>query len=884
VRTVQTRAANADQHARNDKRDALAAQKAKQAAQRCANNADQHARNTNQDARASQTRAANAQARADDADQHALAAQIHTANAVEVARAAEKKAANADQHARNAKRDAMNAVERLNSAVSESDDRVKALGKARTAHASLEEVPAASAVLEALDEEALTTLASVPEWPVIGSVDATVDELINAVVGDHSAQPPDGLTRASSTKLSENERRTRDDMPFYYVLNPPRHGKSLLLDRIAQRSIRKGVAVIGVTYNGAFPVADWEHQSAAAAVCGLRVRMLFAAAGARSPAMWKTCEKIALRLDPPVATLRQMMKDKRLLVLVDEITKLTDQLSPTDQLSLWQEMFKMQQCGCRFIMTGFNASPMKSFQSSGYAWVQRALQQCEPDEAGKLGRVLYHVHGRLRHPFPHFIYEVCKATPGLLGTLLWATKTEGPAQSLSVFHECIPWVGHLLSNAHTLWPLVRNVFVESDQVTAMKEAEAAELTVRLTDKTPELSPFAVAIIVDRLQTQATHVEEVKSMHTHASDALLQVLSACIDCCRRRGVRGTAGDVQLSQAQREAVDAVCGARAPAPQEPSGTAMTSGKPFEDFTAQAIALQLMTSAAHKERPVQASAAVRLFGNVQHMRNKQREQPVVHVYFLETRRRICALIGALPYRLFPCGFELLHTAPTIKETKGTLKATPPAAVPPPIVNVQPSQQMLPSCFNQPATCDPFLAEHGVHLLPGAFDVNQEPALSKALTAMFASDVSSPELSGVSQPMLKCARSARALQELIVTHRENRSHFVLVPTDDSNPLCDVISVCFESQTKVHVCLVECRDRRQIKLDDWVQKPLLLGRCVTALPYLVESLLERYEIDVTVHLVVAGRCGDSATLADIEQALMPATPVQPAADDDDEDQ
>ena len=63
-------------------------------------------------------------------------------------------------------------------------------------------------------------------------------------------------------------------------------------------------------------------------------------------------------------------------------------------------------------MTGFHAEPSRGLVASSYAVVVRSLPQCEPIDARIAGLLLHRMLGGAQ--FPHFLYEICKATPGLL--------------------------------------------------------------------------------------------------------------------------------------------------------------------------------------------------------------------------------------------------------------------------------------------------------------------------------------------------------------------------------------------------------------------------------------------------------------------------------------
>jgi hypothetical protein len=765
---------------------------------------------------------------ADAAQQDARAAREDARAAREDARAALEDADAAQTRADAAREDADAAQTRADAAQKRADDANK---RANTA-------------ADALDSftEATSTLAAAPAWPVVGNVTKLAPALADKVLRDCAGN--------------------RDELPFYYVMNPPRHGKSLLLDRIATECNAHGAGVVGVTYNGAFPVAEWEHQSAKHAIDGLRVRIMFASAGVSRPCNWNQWDLLAPKLSGS-RMLEKMLTtapNTRLVVLVDEITNLTDKLSRDQRKALWEAMFNMMVSGFRFVMTGFNPSPAKSLQTSSFTWSTQSLEQCEPDVGKELGQILFHAHARLGAPFPHFAYEVCKSTPGLLGTLLWSMQTHGPIPCELSKIRSIPWVGVLHDNAEKYWQRVYDVFVSEKPQAAMAAAETDELTVRR-GACPELSPFAVAVVVEAMSETAVPA---------TCRAVFGVLKSCIAHCRRRTVR-TSLQVTVPVVHEQSIAAICDRNAVAEStQPLTESEPSGSVFEMFTADAIALRMMSTVAEPDVAVEASKAVKVLPLTD-------ELLFAHVYFLETRERIVNLIGALPYRLFPCGFELLCTTKP-RDGKSPASSTSPC------VEMKLSRHPLPSAYTTQAESDPFIRKgHLVEVFPGTFPTTNESKtdLNKALE-------SKPDNGGsVSRDMVRCASSARALRQLILDRMGTRANFVLVPSQSNNPLCDVIAVSFEpEEASVHVSLVECRDRRHMSMEDWVAIPLALGSRLTAIPYLVRTLKEN-GIDTTVHLILAGRCESTATLDRIERALAAggtvATGAASAAAPDDEE-
>ncbi|RYG65370.1 hypothetical protein EON64_12045 [archaeon] len=94
-----------------------------------------------------------------------------------------------------------------------------------------------------------------PDWSFAGNLKAKSDEIMELV----SCTVETGLG-------------PKDDLPLIYISNPPRHGKSLLLDSLFQED--PAVCVLNATYNAGTFHREEEWSSPEGAVCGLLVRLL----------------------------------------------------------------------------------------------------------------------------------------------------------------------------------------------------------------------------------------------------------------------------------------------------------------------------------------------------------------------------------------------------------------------------------------------------------------------------------------------------------------------------------------------------------------------------------------------------------------------------------
>ena len=166
-------------------------------------------------------------------------------------------------------------------------------------------------------------LAFMPKWPLIGDiceVVADIEDLLTTPLGQRAAEA-DSVTKCKydgpAVTNHRNQFFCRDDLPFVYVVNPPRHGKSLLLDLLADGS--RPVAVI--SYNGVDPPRPWEVVSCDAAWLGFQTRLIWALVGGnpckRDAASWRDVMPI------PWSSVACHLPEG-LIVLVDEFSNFTD--------------------------------------------------------------------------------------------------------------------------------------------------------------------------------------------------------------------------------------------------------------------------------------------------------------------------------------------------------------------------------------------------------------------------------------------------------------------------------------------------------------------------------------------------------------------------------
>lgn len=448
---------------------------------------------------------------------------------------------------------------------------------------------------------------------------------------------------------------TKDDLPLIYVSNPPRHGKSLLLDSLF--SDDSSVCVLNATFNGGTSHREEEWYSPEGAVCGLLVRLLHDLVTSH-PTSWtnswdkcpltKLLPKAMAEHNPSclVRCFEEMLQvhDKtlvapaKLLICIDEISVLTDHPSNTWfanqdrelQKRFWRSIFALTRADSnwiRVVMTGFTDNPVTAVAASDISCRPMSLSLISDPEQEVLVAELLWVHAFKNVRFPGLLWTLVKSTPGLLG--LWAQQINlNPLLSSATpnlamdFHEfqlhtaasIVPWVGTLMSNCIHNWTLIRQFLVEDGaQPATAKIARNAGIATDLAGKTA-LSPFAVAITVLAMRSLPSYVvdDQVFLLFNEALKACEQHSAGCAAGCscpwpitiqralqnfpKKTMSRILTEDSNLQPTSADLV--ICGRL---DVFPGAIVNNIGEPFEAFVLSALALRLQCLVLNrtKERP---------------------------------------------------------------------------------------------------------------------------------------------------------------------------------------------------------------------------------------------------------------------------------------------
>lgn len=464
-----------------------------------------------------------------------------------------------------------------------------------------------------------------PDWSFAGNLISMSNEIMNLV-----------------SYTVETGLGTKDDLPLIYVSNPPRHGKSLLLDSLFQDD--PTVCVLNATLNAATSYREEEWSSPEGAVCGLLVRLLQDLAIGHPTSWtssWDLCP-IAKLLPTAIAKrnpsylvrgFEEMLQlhDKRrlapakLLICIDEISVLTDHpkntwFSSADkelQKRFWRALYSLTRADrnwVRVVMTGFTDNPMMAVAASGLSCFPMSLSMITNAEQEVLVAELLWVHAFRNVRFPGLLWTLVKSTPGLLG--MWAQQINlnpllsrvNPRCAMELHEDRlydaasrVPWIGTLMEHCLDNWPLIRQFLVEDGAVPATtKRARSAGIATDLAGRTA-LSPFAVAVTVLAMRSSPSSVE---------ADKVFSLLNEALKACENHSAGCAAnyphswpiavqrvlkhfpnkaqshilnGDVNLQPTSADLVlDRV-------DVFPGATVTNIGEPFENFVLHALALRL-------------------------------------------------------------------------------------------------------------------------------------------------------------------------------------------------------------------------------------------------------------------------------------------------------
>lgn len=367
---------------------------------------------------------------------------------------------------------------------------------------------------------------------------------------------------------SSNRGNVKENYPFICVVNPPRHGKSLLLDRLFLN--RNDVCVVEMTYNSTTNLTDQEGKSSKIALYYFWLRFIHAVIpfeyslfelpvivglfdeSKNYNLLW------AMNILKDVFNMRPFNNvdgtSKSLLIAVDEFSKLVDTAQKWNEderkffINSLQNEHKAKRF-VRFVFTGFNRGITKLMEASSAQVMTFALSLCDFSSAKPLLKKIKEKYDEDSNhheiKFPSLLYEVVKSTPGLVG--LWAERLFDGAKcrdsSLYTFAEHMTWANEITNrdNLQNNWDLLVKFLiclemkdVDGNESSDKKLGEIGDLMITNLigvmsngegggdRKVPLISPFCMVQIVRKYKfghNEDTSIFEKKQLHAQLQSAI-----------------------------------------------------------------------------------------------------------------------------------------------------------------------------------------------------------------------------------------------------------------------------------------------------------------------------------------------------------------------------
>ena len=712
----------------------------------------------------------------------------------------------------------------------------------------------------------------------------------------------------------------KDDKPLIYVSNPPRHGKSLLLDEVFRND--PNVCVISITYNNNTPIDALElasEQGAITCLCNRIILALAFDADRLSDALPSTGVATIVDLE---AFLKLRAPSANIVLCIDEISKLTDHeanqwsLDSSKTIWFWKQLNSLQRPSTyfvRIVMTGFSENPHDDIAASDIACVPMSLSMVGGSEGIRvLAAEILWAYAVNNLVFPGFLWQVVKSTPGLVGTWAWRIGLATPFKDVNcasvttfdAFYEgaAVPWASVLQRSAKQLWPLIRKFLIAETHLSGglKREARNAEIATHL-GADVVISPFALAVVLNELAASPLGADDV--VFDFATRCLQECKSHAAGCHHSPRIpwrtivqkKIAATDTSLSRLlsepqnfDKEPIQQLLGLQLLAPDAtvPGVSVTDAGAAFERFTASGFALRL--ELLRLDAPPGSSLFLPLPGEVGHICRADVTISVTLVGGSELAmlfsKSIALLMPSTVSTLF--GYENGIIASNL------LRPLPPASR---AAAVAGPHRL---CFGRVRSVDepadrPYYfptARLESHLHGGteANDSTMHNDLVRALTAAAAPGAAAFDADAfiTKYPSAKLANikrlqdSLRAMHALVAECATKQTALVFNPVADSNPLVDTIALLPGSNGScapvVYVYMLEVKDVAtpakafEKKLQQFQLAPLLLEplQTLVAPVALVVSLFfggtvdgERHTLSPSRHDTMVQECSGEYAIA-----------------------
>eukprot|EP00602_Paraphysomonas_sp_CaronLab_P012266 CAMPEP_0185042050 /NCGR_PEP_ID=MMETSP1103-20130426/42097_1 /TAXON_ID=36769 /ORGANISM="Paraphysomonas bandaiensis, Strain Caron Lab Isolate" /LENGTH=731 /DNA_ID=CAMNT_0027582045 /DNA_START=334 /DNA_END=2526 /DNA_ORIENTATION=+ len=359
--------------------------------------------------------------------------------------------------------------------------------------------------------------------------------------------------------------RIKEKLCFRCVINPPRHGKSLLLDTLFQSN--DTVLVIPISYNGdtSFSTKEIESPQVAKSYFWLRVLKTLLSLRTTLEVLYSRYRGINLNFSRIQKISRKSLlvdpficvngTKKNVVICVDEFSLLTDSINKN---KLWSAEDK-QQFVCalqnemtakpflQYVLTGFNTNVTTLLGYSAAKVDCYVLKMCSFSQSRPLlMRIVDHY--RAQNPpvdVPASLFEAIKCTPGLVG--LWAecvVRDKRCDRSLVEFQDkAAPnWLKKIVNSDNLIrnWKIILQYLLHLERsYTSIDAKETAEnsISTDLIDNqigigasgssAPQIIPLCFVLIVRSMMEYAQRSPANVSVEDLA---LARLYSQALDAC------------------------------------------------------------------------------------------------------------------------------------------------------------------------------------------------------------------------------------------------------------------------------------------------------------------------------------------------------------------
>ena len=634
----------------------------------------------------------------------------------------------------------------------------------------------------------------------------------------------------------------KENLPFICIVNPPRHGKSLFLDRIFLNE--KDIRVVVMTYNNNSNIIDRETLSSRYALFYFWLRFIGSVSGDTFQSLRETLfvHHYPTNTDFNLTWAKSIlyerynrnpfidpvsMKELPLIIAVDEFSKLTDTLKSKwqsdrdnrDQFIRALNNDKSSEPLVQFVFTGFNKEMSGLMEESGTNIDVKVLSLCDFSSAKPLLVDIVQEYGKRniqeygKRKVPMLLFETVKSTPGLVG--LWAERVfrlHFYDYSLEDFVDDLPWIKQ-----------IRYTSVEENWSLIVDYLKLLETDGNDGGWSSETWRSDLVILGNKLVLNLIGV-----MEKDGADNMPLLSPLCFVCIIRSDYKPTNLLEQgLKDHMKEAVSA-CERRPPKNERNEN----DGKPFEDFVAAALKTRIMlrrlnqigsrTSCFYFSDLFPADVS-RIYNDKEMFIND-----CCYLHAISSKANLSKMLTSPLYYLFPLGLEILEKQINSRAQSNVISVVEGAS----------TKKYVPHfSVNLSSNCCDTKVTFVTQAVP-----DYQPTKNN-LVALSSAD---------SKKMKIILKSIDTSIKIIL---DNLSCSIF-PVSASNSGCDLLLLCKESDNLFHLVAMEVKDSCTTGVSKWKDKLTKLTSIRCIVHRLKDTLWEEKKIRLLYHIVLAGREGN----------------------------